>query len=131
MRWLFGVVTLALAAAAACTSSSKSEPTLARAALLKPETCKTCQQDHFRVSAVERAFSEWQGGVCPHGPGGSTCGQCHMSQSANLEPVAQAPNVFARRRHVHTFEGVDVALTPFPEVDVQKKAVKAFLDTTL
>src|SRR5439155_8964026 len=54
MRWLFGVVTLALAAAAACTSSSKTEPTLARAELLKPETCKTCHQDHFR---------EWSGSM--------------------------------------------------------------------
>jgi hypothetical protein len=54
-----------------------------------------------------------------------------MPQSANLEPVAQAPGVFARRRHAHTFPAIDVALQAFPESDEQKKEVQSFLDTTL
>lgn len=92
-------------------------------------TCHDIVTNHG--AALERTFSEWQASVFSHAPGGATCGQCHMAQGTKLEPVAQAPNVFARRRHSHTFPGVDVALTPFPETDAQKSEVKSFLDSTL
>lgn len=79
---------------------------------------------------IERTFQEWKGSVFA-GPGGATCSQCHMEQSATLVPIAQAPGVFARRFKGHTFAAVDVALTPFPEQDTQKQKVKGLLDTTL
>jgi hypothetical protein len=82
---------------------------------------------------IERTFSEWQASVYSHlGPSGVTCSQCHMNQSANPEPIAQAPNVFSRRTHSHSFPGVDVALVPgFPEVADQKDKIASFLSTTL
>jgi hypothetical protein len=101
----------------------------------KADSATTCGACHDIVTdhgaAIERTFSEWQGTVFSQSPGGATCGQCHMAQSANLVPVAQAPGVFARRKHEHTFAAIDLALTPFPEGDAQKAAVKKLLDTTL
>jgi hypothetical protein len=101
----------------------------------KLESSGACGACHDIVNghgaAIERTFIEWQASVFAHAPGGATCSQCHMAQSANLEPVAQAPNVFARRRHAHTFAGVDTALTPFAEADAQKKEVQTLLDGTL
>ena len=38
---------------------------------------------------LERTFKEWQASVFNHAPGGTTCGQCHMPQSAQLRPAAQ------------------------------------------
>jgi hypothetical protein len=92
-------------------------------------SCHDIVTDHG--ANLERTFQEWQASVFSQPPGGTTCGQCHMAQSKNLEPVAQAPNVFARRRHAHDFPAIDIALTPFPEADAQKAATKALLDTTL
>jgi hypothetical protein len=101
----------------------------------KLESSDTCGGCHDIVNghgaALERTFVEWKESVFAKAPGGATCSQCHMAQSANLEPVAQAPNVRARRRHAHSFAAVDTALTPFPEADAQKKEIQALLDTTL
>jgi hypothetical protein len=92
-------------------------------------TCHDIVTDHG--AQLERTYLEWQASVFAKAPGGATCGQCHMNQSAALEPIAQAPNVFSRRRHGHGFPGVDVALTPFPEAAQQKRDVKNLLDSTL
>lgn len=92
-------------------------------------TCHDIQNGHGQ--SLERTFAEWQASVFSHAPYGATCGQCHMAQSATLEPIAQAPGVFARRRHAHTFAGVDLALTDFPEAAAQKAEVQAQLDKTL
>ena len=106
-----------------------------RAQLESSSMCGACHDIVNTVNghgaALERTFAEWKASVFNHAPNGATCSQCHMAQSANLEPIAQAPNVFARRRHAHTFAAVDLALTPFPEQDAQKQAVKALLDSTL
>jgi hypothetical protein len=82
--------------------------------------------------ALERTFAEWQETVFSKPEIGTTCGQCHMDQSANLEPAAHGiPGLPARRLHSHAFPAVDLALTPFPEADAQRSAVEAFLNTTL
>jgi Cytochrome c554 and c-prime len=99
------------------------------------DSAKMCGACHDIVNghgqSLERTFAEWQASVFSHAPGGDTCGQCHMAQSASLEPIAQAPGVFARRRHVHTFAAVDLALTDFPQADAQKAEVQTQLDKTL
>lgn len=81
-------------------------------------------------AAIERTFQEWQASVFS-GSDGATCGQCHMDQSPNPTPIADAPGVFARRHHGHVLPGVDVALTPFAGTAEQRSAVQALLDTTL
>jgi len=83
-------------------------------------------------AAIERTYSDWQQSIFAHAESSETCGQCHMAQSTNLEPIAEAPNVFARYAHAHTFPGVDIGLTPaFPNVAESAPAVQTFLDTTI
>lgn len=93
--------------------------------------CGACHDIVTKHGAhIERTFLEWKESVFSQ-PTGATCSQCHMEQSANLEPVAQAPGVFSRRRKNHTFAAVDLALTPFPEKDEQRRKAKELLDSTL
>jgi hypothetical protein len=82
-------------------------------------------------AAIERTYEEWQATVFSQPLGGSTCGQCHMYQSRDPVPIAQAPGVFPRSYHAHDFPGVDLALTPFPESDALKRRVQAFLNTAI
>jgi hypothetical protein len=99
------------------------------------ESAQLCGSCHDIVNGhgahIERTFEEWQGSVFEQPNLGLSCSQCHMDQSATLEPAANAPGVFSRRLHSHRFPGVDVALTPFPDADAQRDAVQKFLDTTL
>lgn len=79
---------------------------------------------------IERTFLEWKESVFSQ-PTGATCSQCHMEQSANLEPVARVSGALPRRRKNHTFAAVDLALTPFPEKEEQRRKAKELLDSTL
>jgi hypothetical protein len=99
------------------------------------ESSSLCGACHDVVTplgaAIERTFAEWQQSVYNMAPNGRTCSQCHMDQSATLVPIADAPGVFARRAHSHQFPGVDLALTPAPEMAAQQSAVQTFLDSTV
>jgi hypothetical protein len=101
------------------------------------ESAQLCGSCHDIVNGhgahIERTFEEWKASVFsqPKPNPGLSCGQCHMDQSSTLEPIADAPNVFSRRRHSHLLAGVDLALTTFPDADVQRAAVQKFLDSTL
>jgi hypothetical protein len=78
---------------------------------------------------IERTFAEWQASVYSQTQVGTTCGQCHMDQSTDVEPIADAPGVFARHTHDHRFPAVDVPLVG--AADDFGSRVQAFLDTTL
>jgi hypothetical protein len=99
----------------------------------KLESSKTCGACHDIVSPagghIERTFHEWQGSLFSKPPGAATCGQCHMPRSAVPEPVAVGGP--PRWRHGHANPGVDVALTPFPEMEAQRALVQQSLDETL
>jgi hypothetical protein len=102
------------------------------------ESAQMCGSCHDIVNGhgahIERTLEEWESSVFVQPNGGLSCGQCHMDQSNDMEPIANAPNVFSRRLHSHLFPGVDVALSPFPDAQSQKTqhdAVQAFLNTTL
>ncbi len=99
------------------------------------DSVKLCGTCHDIVNghgvSIESTYQEWQSTVFSKPPVGNSCSQCHMNQSADLVPVAQAPGALARRYHGHDFPAVDVALTPLPERDAQRKSVQSFLDTTL
>lgn len=92
-------------------------------------SCHDIVNDHG--THLERTFAEWQESVFSQEQVGTTCGQCHMDQSKTLEPAADAPGVFARRTHDHSFPGVDVPLTPWPGSEELRRDNQAFLDTTL
>jgi hypothetical protein len=99
------------------------------------ESATLCGACHDLVNGhgthLERTFAEWQESVFSQATVGTSCGQCHMDQSRNLEPAADAPGVFARRTHDHAFPGVDVPLTEWPGRDELRAANQALLDTTL
>jgi hypothetical protein len=78
---------------------------------------------------IERTFTEWQGSVYA-GAGKLSCGKCHMDGRDGLAAPGVA-GVGVRVVHDHGFPAVDVALTPFPEAEAQRRAVQAFLDQTL
>lgn len=99
-----------------------------------PESSGLCGGCHDVVNpkgaAIERTFLEWQGTVFSH-PGGATCGQCHMNQSATSQRIADVPDAPSRRYHAHGAPGVDVALTPFPESDQQRSKVAELLGSSI
>jgi hypothetical protein len=102
---------------------------------MRLESSTLCGSCHDVVNghgvALERTFAEWQASVFSQAPGGTTCGQCHMQRGAVPGPVATVPGAPSRSAHAHTFAGVDLAITPFPETDAQRTAVQTSLDSTI
>lgn len=100
----------------------------------KADSARMCGACHDIVNghgvAIERTFQEWEKSVFAVPPNGLSCSQCHMPAEIRV-PIAQAPNVYLRDRHLHTFEAVDVAVTPWPEKEDQAARIKAMLDQTL
>jgi hypothetical protein len=75
---------------------------------------------------IERTYVEWldsfYSDARPDNPEqievyGLTCNACHMPRSTG--PIAEFPGVRGdRSRHSHTFVGVDVAITDFPDAEL-------------
>ncbi|WP_394827580.1 multiheme c-type cytochrome [Pendulispora albinea] len=96
------------------------------------DLCGSCHDIETGHGAkIERTYIEWKESIFSQPPIGATCGQCHMPQSTNKEPIAQYDGVFQRRTHDHSMVGVDVALTPFPHKKEQREQIDSFLSTTL
>ncbi|AKV03029.1 cytochrome c family protein [Labilithrix luteola] len=77
---------------------------------------------------IERTFTEWEGSLYSK-PGQLPCGKCHMDgRSGFAANVDGAPQ---RRVHDHSMAAVDVALTPFTQMEAQRAAVQQLLDATL
>lgn len=95
-------------------------------------TCGSCH-DIVTPAGVhlERTFAEWQGTVFAQGNPKSllSCAKCHMPGRDGL--AAEAPGVYLRLVHDHSMPGVDVALTPFPEMEAQRAAVQRDLDPAI
>jgi hypothetical protein len=76
---------------------------------------------------IERTYREWQGTIYAHDDPKTlrTCGKCHMTGTDNMlaAPGAMGVSLQLRTVHDHSFPGVDVALTPFPQKDAQKAAI--------
>ncbi len=80
---------------------------------------------------IERTFAEWKGSLYAQTNPTvfDSCGGCHMTASTGKAAnVEGAPD---RRIHDHSMAAVDVALTPFPDADGQKKAVQTLLDAAI
>lgn len=93
--------------------------------------CGACHDIHAPPGGdIERTLAEWQSSVFEQ-IRGSTCSQCHMPQSTEMKPVANVPGAPLRRTHDHSFPGVDLALTDFPDKANQQTLVTAFLNSTL
>jgi len=95
--------------------------------------CGTCHDIVTPGGAhIERTFHEWGQSVYARGDLRKqdnqilSCGQCHLP--SRIDVAARAPNVFLRRVHDHGMAAVDLALTPFPEMDAQRAEVQRQLD---
>jgi hypothetical protein len=99
-----------------------------------PDSAALCGSCHDIVTQggvhLERTFLEWRESLFAQpGFGQLTCGGCHMT--GDDAPAADFPGVPERRVHEHTFAGVDVALTPFPELEAQREAIARDLDPAI
>lgn len=120
---------------------SKYDP-LMDSARNQSEICGSCHDivvpasiNGSRDVALERTYAEWQATLfaSPEDPLlHLSCGGCHM-ESARLEPIADAPGVAPRAFgfHDHKMAGIDLALTPFPQMEAQRAAVQDILDPSI
>jgi hypothetical protein len=97
------------------------------------ELCGACH-DIVTPAGVhlERTFAEWQESIF-----GSddplarlSCGQCHMKGDIP-GVVADVPDVPLRFPHEHTWPGIDVAMTAWPDVDLQTAQIQRELGPAL
>ncbi|MFT7624831.1 MAG: hypothetical protein ACI9WU_004021 [Myxococcota bacterium] len=81
---------------------------------------------------LERTYLEWRGSLYSREDDVQklSCGDCHMA-GVNRLAAQNAPGVKLRRSKMHTFQGVDVALTEWPERDTQRALVQDFLEDTI
>lgn len=77
---------------------------------------------------IERTFLEWRRSATARVER-KNCGFCHMPEREDV--AAQAPGVVVRKVHDHSFPSVDIALTPFPEMDAQRRGVQKILDEAI
>jgi hypothetical protein len=98
----------------------------------QPASASACGSCHDIVNqhgaAVERTFAEWQQSLFADLKLGQTCARCHMSPNSG---PASTQSTAVRDLRNHALAGVDVALTPFPELADQRQRVQALLDGTL
>jgi hypothetical protein len=79
--------------------------------------------------ALERTFAEWKTTIFADVDRPAiqqlSCSECHMFSTTDV--VADAPDLEVPLRqfgrHEHTFAGIDVALTPWPQTDEQLAAI--------
>lgn len=79
-------------------------------------------------SHIERTFVEWRRSHIAVEKR-QNCGFCHMPARTGL--AAQGKGVLVRQVHDHSMPGVDLALTPFPEMGPQREGVQKILDDAL
>lgn len=84
---------------------------------------------------LERTFAEWKATIFadPKPTQHLSCGSCHMvvrdGPIAEVDGLDVPQRPFGRREH--TFPGIDVALTPWPGIDVQAAAIRRDLRALL
>jgi Cytochrome c554 and c-prime len=99
------------------------------------ESSKMCGSCHDIVTPagvhLERTYAEWQDSLFSHGKGAASCNSCHMDGREGIAADDKHTRVPSRRIHSHLFPGVDLALTPFPDREVQRKAVECALGASV
>lgn len=103
------------------------------------ESSRACGACHDIVTPnqvhLERTFAEWQSTIFASDDErrALSCGGCHMI--GNTDVIAEDPDANVKLRpsgrREHTFAGIDVALTPFPQIDEQRAAIARDLRGTL
>jgi hypothetical protein len=100
----------------------------------RSESSDLCGACHDVVSPsgvlLERTFAEFKESVfATSGPTGVSCSGCHMP--GRNGPGATVPGVPERRVHDHGMPGVDIALSQWPEGDVQLAGIERDLSGSL
>lgn len=95
------------------------------------ESSRACGACHDIVTPrevhLERTFSEWGGSIFASDDErrALSCGQCHMI--GNTDVIAEDPDASVKLRpsgrREHTFAGIDIALTAFPQLAEQRAAI--------
>lgn len=87
---------------------------------------------------LERTFAEWKESVfaLPEPKlQAQSCNACHMRRTLGTTiaspPSSRVTMPADRTRHAHTFPGVDVALTDFPEREEQRQLIADFLEESI
>lgn len=99
--------------------------------LRSSDLCGTCH-DVVTPNGVhlERTYEEWKGSIFAEDTVFRlSCGNCHARGQDGY--VADLPDMPLRRLHRHGMAGVDVAITPFPDMERQRGWVQEELDATL
>jgi hypothetical protein len=80
---------------------------------------------------LERTFAEWKDSLFSNEVPGQqqTCSDCHMKGRDDV--AADYEGVFFRQVHSHRMVGVDTALTPFPDMEAQKKQIEKELKSAV
>jgi hypothetical protein len=98
----------------------------------RAEAARACGSCHDIVNdkgtAIERTFAEWQGTLFAQPATGLGCAACHMNGSDGPAALGSSRQ---RRVHSHAFPALDLALTPFPNAEVQRAGVLEQLGTAL
>jgi hypothetical protein len=91
--------------------------------------CGSCHDIlNLQNAHVERTYKEWQSTLFAVQPNGQGCADCHMKVSSG---PASTVSTKVRTLHAHSFPGVDLAVTPFPEMDAQRSQAQALLDRVI
>jgi Cytochrome c554 and c-prime len=88
--------------------------------------------------ALERTYTEYQSTFFSDPtdlPRHESCGACHMQSNPDIQVIADDPDANVTRRtdgfHLHTFAGIDQALTTFPGMDLQAQRIKDILEPAI
>jgi hypothetical protein len=91
--------------------------------------CGSCHDiQNLQGAHVERTYKEWQETLFAALPNGQGCADCHMKQS---DGPASTVSTKTRRLHAHDFPAVDLAVTPFPEMETQRMRAQQLLDDVI
>ena len=103
-----------------------------RTRLTSSAMCGACHDVRLDNGVMlERSFIEWQETLYAHDTPaeGQSCSRCHMQGRDGR--AAEVPGVPMRRTATHMWAGVDVALTPWPDMERQRARVQRKLDPTI
>jgi len=108
-------------------SLADPQPTGAHGSVYDPsyarsESCRECHDLIVNNLPVEVTFTEWQNS--PWGAMSIECQDCHMTRYAGQAAIG---GPVRNNLHRHDFAGVDVAMTPFPNMNEQRAAVDSLL----
>jgi hypothetical protein len=112
--------------------ASEYSPLLDRRRIESAGLCGSCHDIKTPKGVhLERTFAEWKDSLFSHEIPGQqqTCGDCHTNGRDDV--AADYEGVFFRQVHSHRMVGVDVALTPFPDMEEQEAQIKKDLKSTV